>query len=126
SWARGRLWPRTGVALKGRVLLRHSLSAPFDHARIQGVAEGIAQYIHAEKGNGEEEAREQDQIRLDLKVHTPLRHHVAPGRNVQGETRPEKAQSGFCKHCRDRKSTRLNSSHVKSSYAVFWLKKKNY
>src|SRR5690606_41832848 len=83
-------------------------------------------YIHAEKGNGEEEAREQDQIRLDLKVHTPLRHHVAPGRNVQGETRPEKAQSGFCKHCRDRKSTRLNSSHVKSSYAVFWLKKKNY
>src|SRR5215475_6994991 len=26
--------------------------------------------------------------------------------------------------CRDRKSTRLNSSHVKSSYAVFCLKKK--
>src|SRR5207253_5087991 len=25
----------------------------------------------------------------------------------------------------DRKSTRLNSSHVASSYAVFWLKKKN-
>src|SRR5207302_8208179 len=29
------------------------------------------------------------------------------------------------KHARDRKSTRLNSSHVKSSYAVFCLKKKN-
>src|SRR5690606_41567899 len=27
---------------------------------------------------------------------------------------------------RDRKSTRLNSSHVKSSYAVFCLKKKNH
>src|SRR5690606_40277572 len=26
--------------------------------------------------------------------------------------------------CEDRKSTRLNSSHVKSSYAVFCLKKK--
>src|SRR6266496_1477246 len=26
--------------------------------------------------------------------------------------------------CRDRKSTRLNSSHVESSYAVFCLKKK--
>src|SRR5690349_24208638 len=26
----------------------------------------------------------------------------------------------------DRKSTRLNSSHVESSYAVFCLKKKNY
>src|SRR5690606_18369240 len=28
-------------------------------------------------------------------------------------------------HTRDRKSTRLNSSHVKISYAVFCLKKKN-
>src|SRR5690606_40577688 len=28
-------------------------------------------------------------------------------------------------HRRDRKSTRLNSSHVKISYAVFCLKKKN-
>src|SRR5690606_39531760 len=28
-------------------------------------------------------------------------------------------------HGEDRKSTRLNSSHVKSSYAVFCLKKKN-
>src|SRR5215813_15195798 len=27
--------------------------------------------------------------------------------------------------CGDRKSTRLNSSHVRSSYAVFCLKKKN-
>src|SRR5690554_7208145 len=27
--------------------------------------------------------------------------------------------------CRDRKSTRLNSSHVRISYAVFCLKKKN-
>src|SRR6266699_6504083 len=27
-------------------------------------------------------------------------------------------------HCRDRKSTRLNSSHVRISYAVFCLKKK--
>src|SRR5690606_40011818 len=26
---------------------------------------------------------------------------------------------------KDRKSTRLNSSHVKVSYRVFWLKKKN-
>src|SRR5699024_12698353 len=28
--------------------------------------------------------------------------------------------------CRDRKSTRLNSSHVSISYAVFCLKKKKY
>src|SRR5690606_39340961 len=30
-----------------------------------------------------------------------------------------------CLRCQDRKSTRLNSSHVKISYAVFCLKKKN-
>src|SRR5699024_11245287 len=30
----------------------------------------------------------------------------------------------FKKYCRDRKSTRLNSSHVSISYAVFCLKKK--
>src|SRR5690606_39779778 len=29
-----------------------------------------------------------------------------------------------CRHTQDRKSTRLNSSHVKISYAVFCLKKK--
>src|SRR2546428_2107049 len=29
-----------------------------------------------------------------------------------------------CKNCRDRKSTRLNSSHDQISYAVFCLKKK--
>src|SRR5436309_3585977 len=29
-----------------------------------------------------------------------------------------------CRFCSDRKSTRLNSSHVKISYAVFCLKKK--
>src|SRR5690606_535784 len=29
-------------------------------------------------------------------------------------------------HARDRKSTRLNSSHVKISYAVFCLKKKSH
>src|SRR5207253_9708370 len=32
----------------------------------------------------------------------------------------------YCHHCRDRKSTRLNSSHVAISYAVFCLKKKKY
>src|SRR5690606_41981685 len=37
---------------------------------------------------------------------------------VDGAAQPLRAGS-------DRKSTRLNSSHVKSSYAVFCLKKKN-
>src|SRR5690349_23832602 len=45
--------------------------------------------------------------------------HVAPqrcGREVRGER--------LRAHRRDRKSTRLNSSHVEISYAVFCLKKK--
>src|SRR5690625_4820984 len=33
-------------------------------------------------------------------------------------------QTSRCEKCRDRKSTRLNSSHVAISYAVFCLKKK--
>src|ERR1039457_1252769 len=33
--------------------------------------------------------------------------------------------SSGCKTCADRKSTRLNSSHLVISYAVFCLKKKN-
>src|SRR5436309_4660976 len=40
---------------------------------------------------------------------------VVPGEDVGGEHRA----------ALDRKSTRLNSSHVKISYAVFCLKKKN-
>src|SRR3712207_8771655 len=38
-----------------------------------------------------------------------------PHRGVELRARP---------HCRDRKSTRLNSSHANISYAVFCLKKK--
>src|SRR5690625_889784 len=34
------------------------------------------------------------------------------------------ASNWLCDHARDRKSTRLNSSHVAISYAVFCLKKK--
>src|SRR5690606_41356938 len=47
----------------------------------------------------------------------PRRALHRPGRNRhrRGRGRPH----------RDRKSTRLNSSHVKISYAVFCLKKKN-
>src|SRR5439155_17801158 len=36
----------------------------------------------------------------------------------------EKERIGFMQYVRDRKSTRLNSSHVAISYAVFCLKKK--
>src|SRR5216684_4987085 len=40
-------------------------------------------------------------------------------------TRAISTRSRFSRACRDRKSTRLNSSHGYISYAVFCLKKKN-
>src|SRR5690606_41641830 len=51
--------------------------------------------------------------------------HAAP---VEQRVLVEKSQrSHFARpSCRDRKSTRLNSSHVKISYAVFCLKIKIY
>src|SRR3989442_10077169 len=42
-----------------------------------------------------------------------------------GSVRPSSCPLSNCEACRDRKSTRLNSSHVRISYAVFCLKKKN-
>src|SRR5215475_15735609 len=45
------------------------------------------------------------------------------GRHWQGRTRHSRCPAAGVPR-RDRKSTRLNSSHVKISYAVFCLKKK--
>src|SRR3712207_7592878 len=39
---------------------------------------------------------------------------------------PDRARREPRRHCPDRKSTRLNSSHANISYAVFCLKKKKY
>src|SRR5699024_11441126 len=48
----------------------------------------------------------------------------AAGRHVDDLPQPAHRQAGAALP-RDRKSTRLNSSHVSISYAVFCLKKKN-
>src|SRR5207302_8112674 len=48
-------------------------------------------------------------------------HRRVEGRDAEEERRP--VARDLLEH-RDRKSTRLNSSHVKISYAVFCLKKK--
>src|SRR5690606_39525533 len=61
-----------------------------------------------------------DELRL-------VRFGVALG--ARGALRPEQFDFRLAggRTCRgDRKSTRLNSSHVKISYAVFCLKKKNW
>src|SRR5690348_17584904 len=45
----------------------------------------------------------------------------------RGRIDPRRLRVAFAAHCRrDRKSTRLNSSHPSISYAVFCLKKKIY
>src|SRR5688572_32504523 len=51
---------------------------------------------------------------------------VAPRRRSTVDCREQRAfaEIGFAAKARDRKSTRLNSSHSQISYAVFCLKKK--
>src|SRR5690606_39769599 len=44
--------------------------------------------------------------------------------SIRDETTAKTAINGMYSYFGDRKSTRLNSSHVKISYAVFCLKKK--
>src|SRR5690242_21514980 len=49
----------------------------------------------------------------------PAEHRAVPARDAKGSTAHQA-------HHGDRKSTRLNSSHMSISYAVFCLKKKNH
>src|SRR6266511_5799312 len=55
-------------------------------------------------------------------IYTLSLHDALPIRQRCG--RSPGGTRGGRRWCRDRKSTRLNSSHVKVSYAVFCLKKK--
>src|SRR3712207_8573754 len=62
-------------------------------------------------------ARHRDRLRQAVRVE----HDDARGASLDGSAHQ---QHGFRHRCRDRKSTRLNSSHANISYAVFCLKKK--
>src|SRR3712207_6857485 len=53
-----------------------------------------------------------------------LHHHVGDARALVGGDRDPHGRSVGNADPRDRKSTRLNSSHANISYAVFCLKKK--
>src|SRR5215813_14463686 len=52
------------------------------------------------------------------------RHAVRPGGHPGARRSDSRGARGFRRRRPDRKSTRLNSSHVRISYAVFCLKKK--
>src|SRR5947209_16400998 len=58
-----------------------------------------------------------------LSLHDAL--PIWPGRRPRGEPRLRGHRRGGVDHGGDRKSTRLNSSHANTSYAVFCFKKKN-
>src|SRR5689334_24306709 len=70
--------------------------------------------------------------RAPAHVHPPSAQRIAAVVSARGRRRPLGAGGlrggrlpGGGGHNRDRKSTRLNSSHSSISYAVFCLKKKN-
>src|SRR5690606_41934733 len=76
-----------------------------------GVVEQLAQ-LHADPGRVHDAHVEREQARKAVertRIVAGEEHRIGP-RHAVGQ---------------DRKSTRLNSSHVKISYAVFCLKKKN-
>src|SRR5256885_9625544 len=64
-------------------------------------------------------------------IYTLSLHDALPISIVNGNWRPTRSKLGTSIPCQawsstDRKSTRLNSSHLVISYAVFCLKKKKY
>src|SRR3712207_7167941 len=62
--------------------------------------------------------------RADLHRAPALPRHASHPRLAQRVRRGRRRPAARARHHRDRKSTRLNSSHANISYAVFCLKKK--
>src|SRR5574340_1848955 len=69
-------------------------------------------------------------INKGVKARGPLSYHISRWPTscftVVLPATPGYRLTGVSRYRRERKSTRLNSSHQKSSYAVFCLKKKNF
>src|SRR5690606_39835028 len=65
------------------------------------------------------------QVRVERGAGTAARYPDADYEKAGAELADAQAALGGELVLKDRKSTRLNSSHVKISYAVFCLKKKN-
>src|SRR5256885_7701551 len=60
----------------------------------------------------------------EVRQHEVVRKRVTPG-VPEGDPAAGRAAARELTYSQDRKSTRLNSSHLVISYAVFCLKKKN-
>src|SRR5438445_12926686 len=61
---------------------------------------------------------------LSLHDALPIYHQLMRAQSVTGVRSGQTYFTDSCSESRDRKSTRLNSSHANISYAVFCLKKK--
>src|SRR5699024_11741417 len=87
--------------------------------------EGVLDGVDSERETGSVIATHID---LDMRFHRRLRE-LAGNEHLSGVLEPLAGRCHFALHSlwrsdEDRKSTRLNSSHVSISYAVFCLKKK--
>src|SRR2546430_9225119 len=80
--------------------------------------------VPASAGTGQAARRPAHAIRPSRMTTTAFRTAGAPVPSTS--VAPTIAMGGGAATHRDRKSTRLNSSHSQISYAVFCLKKKNY
>src|SRR6266498_4384061 len=121
---------RTGLALERlvgdlpeRVVRKHELDAVVAeetlvllHERVLRLHQDLHEVFALQLVHGRDDREPADELRDEPEVQQVFRHHFCEqlGR-LDGALRA---------HVRDRKSTRLNSSHVRSSYAVFCLKKK--
>src|SRR5256885_4109616 len=63
---------------------------------------------------------------LAVAVDQPVRDRAPVGKRGRAEYEQDQAVVAHTRQDQDRKSTRLNSSHLVISYAVFCLKKKIY
>src|SRR5690625_47069 len=90
-------------------------------SNINGINEGFKQAVHNELKN--ERMKTELITNVSHDIRTPLTSLITYTDLLKEETDPEKIAENIT--ILDRKSTRLNSSHVAISYAVFCLKKKN-
>src|SRR5205814_3153892 len=102
------------------LLRRHPCSTPFPYTTLFRSVEESALRAHRERDARLHRARD-DRARRRFLLHARRRLRRG-GREVLRLV----ALRGHGHPRRDRKSTRLNSSHLGISYAVFCLKKKKY
>src|SRR5690606_39901786 len=86
-------------------------------------SKSVSSFADVEKAVRYEITRQKTMASRDIEVKSETRHWD-DARKVTKESRTKEEEQDYRYFPEDRKSTRLNSSHVKISYAVFCLNKK--